>query len=407
MSAIAATPVAEELTDRFSMKTYARMPVQFVKGQGTKLWDHEGNEYLDLFSGIGVCGLGHCHPTVVDAVIQQACTLMHVSNLFQTVPQTKLAEKLCALTGSDKVFFSNSGSEANETAIKLARKWGRNHKGPTATQIVALKRSFHGRTMGALAATSNPHYKEPFQPLPQGFVFVDAEDLDALSAALSNNVCALILEPIQGEGGVNVLSQPFLKSAYSLCKERNALFMVDEVQSGVGRTGKFLAIDYSGIQPDVITMAKGLANGIPIGACLASGEAANVLQPGDHGSTFGGNPVACAAALAVLNAIEDGGLIQKAESSGKLFVSLLEAMSDQFDGWVTNVRGVGLMIGVELSAPVAKKVMQMLLKKGIVVGTAGESVIRLLPPLVISEREIRRGVAEIASVLSVLQGEQE
>ncbi len=287
----------------------------------------------------------------------------------------------------DQAFFCNSGTEANEAAIKLARKWGRKHKGSSATQIVTLTHGFHGRTLGSLAATAKPQYQTSFEPLPGGFVYVSSGESRALDAAITDKTCAVLLEPVQGEGGVHVLSSQFLLAARKLCDERNALLIADEVQCGLGRTGRFLASEHAGILPDVVTLAKGIANGVPMGACLARGTAAEVLEPGDHGCTFGGNPLSCAAARATLDAIQDEHLISNARVVGEYLLAKLENLAADFPILINEVRGLGLMIGIEMFEAHAKQISRSLLGKGVVVGTAGDNVIRLLPPLIIDHAD--------------------
>ena len=404
MTAVSAYPTkqatASELDAQFGMKTYGRMPVTFVEGKGTKLWDSNGREYLDFLSGIAVCGLGHCHPAVTKAIASQAAMLVHVSNLFHTEQQPLLASKLCERTGMDRAFFCNSGTEANEAAIKLARKWGKKHKGSLASHIVTLTGSFHGRTLGALAATAKPQYQTSFTPLPAGFTYTTRGALKALDAAVDERVCAVMLEPVQGEGGVHALPLNFIKGARKICDEKNALLIVDEVQSGLGRTGKFLAIEHAGVKPDVITLAKGIANGVPMGVCLAKGSAADVLEPGDHGCTFGGNPLACAAALAVLDTIENENLIQNALAMGSYLRLQLQGLAASNPDLVEEIRGLGLMLGIQLKKPIAKQWVGALLDQGVVVGTAGDDVIRLLPPLIVTEADCDRLVEALGEVFA-------
>ena len=384
MIAIEEPIIAKDLDARFGMKTYNRAPVTFVHGEGARLWDSDGHSYLDFLSGIAVCGLGHCHPKVTGAISSQAAKLIHVSNLFHNELQPLLAEKVCWLTGMERAFFCNSGTEANEAAIKLARKWGKKHKGFQSTQIITLTGSFHGRTLGSLAATAKPEYQANFLPMPAGFNYVSRGAIEALDAAVNEKTCAVLLEPIQGEGGVHVIDPEFIRAARKICDEKNALLIFDEVQCGIGRTGSFLACEHSGVSPDVVTLAKGIANGVPMGACLAKGDAAETLQPGDHGSTFGGNPLACAAALATIAALEEEHLIENAHILGAYLKGKLQALLHAYPDYLLEVRGVGLMIGIELSTFSAKHISGELLKQGVVVGTAGESVIRLLPPLIIT-----------------------
>jgi acetylornithine/N-succinyldiaminopimelate aminotransferase len=378
------------------MSTYAPHPVAFVRGEGCLLWDQDGKEYLDFLAGIAVCNLGHCNPAVSKAIQIQAETLVHTSNLFQQPLQSELASKLCSLTGMDAAFFCNSGAESIETAIKIARKWGRENKGPGCTEIVVLKNSFHGRTLGALAATAQPKYQEPFAPMLPGFRVIDPSASE-LRAAVGASTCAVLVEPIQGEGGIHVLDESFLNALSEL---KGVLLIADEIQCGMDRTGTFLACQTLGLKPDIVTLAKGLGNGFPIGACLARGEAATSLCPGDHGSTFGGNPLACATALAVLKELQEEGVIGNVASKGKLLFNALTDLQRELPGLISDVRGRGLMLGIELSQPLVKQVAKALLMNGLVVGTSGESVIRLLPPLIVSAAQCEAAVQILAKTLS-------
>lgn len=371
----------------FVMGTYARNPVVFVRGEGQKLWDSEGREYLDFLAGIAVVGVGHSHPRIANAIAEQAHTLTHVSNLFHNPLQAKLAERLCGLTGMEKVFFCNSGTEANECAIKLARKWGKKKRGDECHEIITFTGSFHGRTYGAVSATAQPKYQTPFAPVVPGFHYAPLNDLHALDELLSENTCAVIIEPIQGESGVNLATPEFLASVRVLCDEAEVLLICDEVQCGMGRVGQFLASQVYNVIPDVVTMAKGIADGFPMGACLARGEAANTLVPGDHGSTFAGQPLACAAALATLDVLEDEGLMENAVSVGTYFKQQLSTIQHEMPAIIKEVRGMGLMIGMELAIPIAKPVMKRLLETGVVVNAVGDTILRFLPPLVVTRED--------------------
>jgi acetylornithine/N-succinyldiaminopimelate aminotransferase len=392
-----------ELDALHGMGNYARRPITFVRGEGARLWDDGGREYIDFLAGIAVCGLGHAHPKVARAVANQAAQLVHISNLYHHPLQPMLAQRLCAATGLDRVFFCNSGTEANEAAIKLARLWGHTEKGRDSHRIVTVTGSFHGRTLGSLAATAQPKLHQGFEPLPGGFVYVTRNAGGALEKAVGDDTCAVFLEPIQGEGGVHELEGEFLLLAQRLCRERGALLMLDEVQTGIGRTGTFLAAQQLGLEPDVVTLAKGIANGVPMGACLARGRAAEILKPGTHGSTFGGNPLACAAALAVLDVLESEGLPQRAADTGKFLRGLLEDLALLVPDTILEVRGRGLMIGVEFTRPIAGQVIGAMLEKGLVCGGSGDSVLRLLPPLVVSQAECGVLVQALASVLDSLR----
>lgn len=371
----------------FHLPVYARQPVLFERGKGMRLYDDEGREYLDFVSGIGAVNLGHAHPAVADAVAAQMRKLVHVSNLYHVEHRAALAERLSGLAGGGwKAFFCNSGAEAAEGAIKLARRWGKARRGASCFHVVAAERSFHGRTMGALSATGQPSKQDAFAPLLPGFAHVPLNDLEALEAAVSPETCAVLLEPVQGEGGVHPCDEQYLRAVRALCDEREVLLIFDEVQSGCYRTGTPFAWQGYGVRPDVMTLAKSLANGLPIGAVLASGEAAEAFTPGDHGSTFGGGPVLCAAALATLDALEAEHLGVNAEVTGAYIRAALEGLG-QRTGAVREVRGRGLMLAAELAEPCAKRVASACLDKGIVVNAIGDSIVRLLPPLVCSEDE--------------------
>jgi predicted acetylornithine/succinylornithine family transaminase len=371
-----------ELADRYLMQTGRRLPVTFVRGQGCLIYDDSGREYLDLVAGIAVNLLGHAHPDVVAAVTAQASTLIHTSNLYFTQPQVDLAKRLVELSFPSRVFFCNSGAEANEAAIKLARKWGtRNRDG--AFEIITTAGSFHGRTLATVTAGGQPKYSDAFKPLPEGFVHVPFNDIDAIKAATGERTVAVLLEPVMGEIGIIPSAPGYLTAVRTWCDAQNLLLILDEVQTGLGRTGRWFAHQHHGIAPDVMTLAKGLGGGVPIGACLAAPRA-DVFEPGDHGSTFGGNPLACAAALAVLNVIERDGLVGHAAEMGE---TLHEALRDL---GAKEVRGVGLMQAFELSEPRAKAVQQSCLQAGVIVNAVDDFSVRLVPPLIISQAEIDR-----------------
>lgn len=381
--------------DECVMTTYTRLPVMFVRGQGVKLWDNDGREYLDFLGGLAVNGLGHCHPKVVRALQEQASTLLHVSNLYLTGPQAKLAKKLTDISDFDRVFFCNSGAEANEAAIKIARKFGK-RASESKFKIITAERSFHGRTIATVTATGQPKYQAPFTPVLPGVEYVPYDDIDALEAAVDDDVCAVMLEPIQGEGGVYAASNAYLEAARAICDKHGALLIFDEVQTGMGRTGKWWSYQHTSIVPDVMTSAKTLGGGVPIGACLARGAAASTLVPGDHGSTFAGNPLAASAAIAVIEAIEEDHLIANAHAMGAY---LTRRLADALGGKVREIRGQGLMIGVELVEPNAKKVQTEALAKGLIVNAIGDSILRLLPPLIVNKTDVDKAVEILNAVV--------
>lgn len=390
-----------ERADAALMHTYSRQPLAIASGHGVWVTDGDGRELIDMVGGIAVNVLGHAHPAVAGALAEQSRRLIHTSNLYYTAPQVELAERLIATAFAGRVFLCNSGTEANECAIKLARKWGRRHRNG-ATGIVALQGGFHGRTMGALAATAQPRYREPFEPLPTGFVHVDA-DIGAISAALDDDVAAVLLEPIQGETGVVPLPDALLRDVRALCDERGALLLIDEVQTGMGRTGRWWAHQHAGITPDVMTVAKGLGGGVPIGAVLAA-PAADVLEPGDHGSTFGGGPLAATVACAVVRTIDDTGLVERAGQMGEyLRESLLSLRADGVP--VASVRGRGLMLGLVLDEPIAARAGRAALDRGVIVNAVGDSVIRLLPALIITEEEVDEAMDRLREAFAIVDTE--
>jgi predicted acetylornithine/succinylornithine family transaminase len=378
------------------MQTYGRLPVAFVRGEGTVLYDSEGKRYLDFLTGLAVTGLGHAHPEVADAIAEQARTLLHVSNLYYNDVQPRVAERLDALLGGGgRVFFANSGAEANECAIKLARRYGQLHGGAERFHVISAYGSFHGRTLTTLAATGQPQKQETFQPLPEGFRQVAYDDLDALTAAMDGRVAAVMLEAVQGEGGVVPASTEYLQAVRRLCDEREARLIVDEVQCGLGRTGKWFGFEHAGITPDIVTMAKALGNGMPIGACWARADVASAFAPGDHATTFGGQPLAARAALTVLESLEREKVPERAARAGS---RLVEALA-KLDG-VAEVRGAGLLIAAELaSAHDARDIAQKCLDRGLVVNAVTASALRFAPPLLVSDTEIDDAVARVAEAL--------
>lgn len=381
------------------MRTYRPQPLAFVRGQGCRLWDVEGREYLDFVAGIAVMAVGHSHPKVVEAVQRQAAQLVHTSNLYLIEPQVRLAERLTELSFGDCCFFCNSGTEANEAAIKLARKWAGRQQPERGRGIIAACNSFHGRTMGALAATAQEKYQKPFQPLLPGFTYVPFGDIAALEVALTEDVCAVMLEPIQGEGGVIVPPEDYLPAVRRLCTERGALFILDEVQTGLGRTGKWFAHEHWGVTPDIMALAKALGSGLPIGACVAT-EAAAAFEPGDHAATFGGNHLSCAAALATLEVIEEEGLVEQAAERGALLRELLEESLGGHPAF-REVRGRGLLLALVVDPEHRKpaEIQTAALAQGLLLNAMGEDRVRLAPPLVVTEEQCRRAAEIIAECL--------
>ncbi len=380
------------------MSNYGRMDVTFSHGRGVWLWDNEGRQYLDALCGIAVCGLGHAHPDVTAAIAAQATRLLHTSNLYRVERQEQLANRLTALTNMDRVFFCNSGAEANETAIKIARKFGHD-KGIARPAVVVTDGSFHGRTLATLSATGNPKIHAGFEPLVDGFIRVPYDDVDAVgNAAAHADVVAVLVEPVQGEGGIIVPQPRYLAALRKLCDDRGILLMLDEVQTGMGRTGRWFAHQHEGIVPDVMTLAKGLGNGVPIGACIARGVAAEVLQPGTHGSTFGGNPLVCAAALAVIETIERDGLVKRAADLG---ASMIKGFKQALAGnhAVTSIRGHGLMLGIELDRG-CYELVKTALAQGLLINVTADKTVRLLPPLILTDDEAAQVVERVARLIN-------
>ncbi|WP_072659455.1 acetylornithine transaminase [Mariprofundus micogutta] len=378
------------------MNTYARFPLTLVKGKGTRVWDDAGHAYLDFISGIAVNTLGHGHQAMVEALSDQAETMLHCSNLFHIPKQQQLAEKLVALSGLGSAFFCNSGAEANEAAIKLARKFHYDRDSSRRTIITATQ-SFHGRLLSTLTATGQDKVKVGFDPLPPGFTHVPLNDIQALKEAVTSQTAAILLEPLQGEGGVNVADATYLQAVRQLCDEHGILLMLDEVQTGIGRTGSMFAFEQAGITPDILTLAKGLGSGVPIGAMLASETVAASFGPGTHGSTFGGNPLSCSAALTVLEVIESEALLDNVEKRGEQLKSGLLALQQRFPV-IQDVRGQGLLVGAELSVEAAPFVIAAR-DEGLMVLLAGPNVLRFLPPLNVSEDEINEALALLASAM--------
>ncbi|MCK5814134.1 MAG: acetylornithine transaminase [Cocleimonas sp.] len=380
------------------MTTYAPLPITFTKGEGVYLWDKTGKQYLDAVAGVAVCGLGHAHPVVADAIANQARTLVHTSNLYQIEHQQQLAKKLCQLSDMDSIFFSNSGAEANEAAIKLARLYGK-QQGIERPNIIVACGSFHGRTLATLSATGNRKVQAGFSPLVDGFVRVNYNDVDAVNhvAKTNANVVAMLVEPVQGEGGVIVPNADYLQQLRDICDANNWLLMLDEIQTGVGRTGSWFAFQQSNIKPDVMTLAKALGNGVPIGACLARGKAATVFTPGTHGSTFGGNPLATRAALTVLDVIETEKVIDHVKMMGDYFISEFQRKLDGIQS-VKDIRGQGLMIGIELEHDCAELVAKAS-EQGLLINVTAGNTIRLLPPLIITKEQADTVIAIVTDLI--------
>lgn len=392
------------MTTQPLMNTYARQAVAFDRGEGVWLFDTNGNKYLDTLSGIGVCGLGHSHPAVTKAIAEQAGKLIHCSNLYTIPLQITLAEQLCKVSGLKKAFFCNSGAEANEAAIKLARLYGQKN-GRTSPAIIVMENSFHGRTMATLTATGNRKVQAGFEPLLKGFIRAPYNNIQALEsiAKANNDVVAILMEPVQGEGGVIPADTAYLEKVRQLCDKHNWLLMLDEVQTGNGRTGAYFAYQRLGVEPDVVTTAKGLGNGFPIGACLAGSKAEDIFTIGKHGSTFGGNPLACAAALAVIDTIEGERLASRAKELG---TRILEDLKEQFSGvsYIKDIRGLGLMIGIEMTEP-CPELVALAKTKGVLLNVTSEKVIRLLPPLILTNEEADLLVTSITQLIKIYAGD--
>ncbi|QJA06486.1 acetylornithine transaminase [Thermosulfurimonas marina] len=388
----------KDLGELYLAQNYRRFPVAFVEGKGARLFDEEGREYLDFCAGIAVCALGHSPPEVVSAIKEQAARLLHVSNLYWTEPQARLAQVLVENSFADRVFFCNSGAEAVEAALKLARRYAWLRHGPGKTKIVALENSFHGRTYGALSATGQPAYWEGFEPLVPDFVHVPPNDLEALREAVDERTCAVILEPILGEGGVIPLEREFLETARRLCDQAGALLILDEIQTGVGRTGQLFAYQHYGVEPEVMCLAKGLAGGLPLGAMLAKAEVMEVLSPGSHASTFGGNPVCCAAALAVLERVRDPDFLAEVRLKGEALRKGLLGLCEKFPEKLKGVRGLGLLLALETRIP-APELMQALFERRILTTAPKPEALRLTPPLTISYREIDALLSALEEIL--------
>jgi len=387
----------QELERKYFMHTVERVPLTLVRGQGARVWDEDGREYLDFVGGWAVNSLGHCPPAVIEAVSEQVQTLVQASNQFYTVPQIRLAELLVEHSCLDKVFFANSGAEANEGATKLARRYGQHHLGG-AYEIITTASSFHGRTLAMVAATGQSKFQQPYIPLPSGFVNVEYNDVETIKAATTAQTCAVMLEPIQGEGGVNLPDEGYLKAVRAWCDEKGILLILDEIQTGIGRTGTLFAYEQYGVEPDVMTLAKGLASGIPIGAILAK-DRASVFVPGEHGSTFGGNPVACAASYATVKYIIDNDVAGNAGRVGRYLMAGLERLKDKFQ-FITDVRGRGLLVAVEFNGDIAGSLLMDCLERGLLVNRLKPNTLRLMPPLIIGESEADEALDILDKTLS-------
>lgn len=390
------TQMAIQMDKKYVMQSYPRIPIVIDKGEGVRVWDKEGREYLDFISGIGVNAIGHCHPEILRALTHQAGRLLHCSNLYYIEPQANLARALCEVSFADKVFFSNSGAEANEAAIKLARRWGRGRR----YEIITMKESFHGRTLTTLKATGQTKYQKGFGPFPPGFRYSPFNNLEKLKESISERTCAIMLEPIQGEGGIYVASQDFMQGVWEICQGKKILLMLDEIQCGLGRTGRMFAYQYYGIEPDVMTLAKPLAGGLPMGATLAKEEAASLFKPGDHASTFGGSPLVSSAALAFLKVMEKENLVKKAEERGEYFEKRLKELEEKYS-FIKEIRGKGLMRGMELEFE-GKEAVEKCRYQGLLINCTAKKVLRFLPPLTVKEEEIDQAVDILQGVFEEL-----
>lgn len=391
----------KELEHKYLMNTFKRSPLTLVRGEGARVWDDRGKEYLDFVGGWAVNVLGHAHPEIVNAVSEQARTLIQTSNQFYTVPQIRLAELLIENSCFDKIFFCNSGAEADEGAVKLARRYGRLYL-DGAYEVITAMNSFHGRTLAMVAATGQPKFQEPYTPLPEGFINVEYDDMDAIKRAMGKKACAVMLEAVQGEGGVNIPDGNYLKEVRSWCDELGILLILDEIQTGMGRTGTLFAYQHYGIEPDIMTLAKGLGGGVPIGALLAK-EKASVFGPGDHGSTFGGNPLACAAGYATLKYILEHNVVENCRQVGNYLKVSLEGLKAKFEN-IVEVRGLGLLVAVELSSDIADDVVKACLDEGLLLNAVKPSALRFMPPLIIGQSEVNEAMSILEGVLAKVSG---
>lgn len=392
------TDQLKNLSDQYIASTYSRFPVVIVKGYGCKVWDSEGKEYLDFVGGLAVCNLGHCHPNIVRAIKEQAERLIHVSNLYYTEPQAKLAKLLTENSFADRVFFCNSGAEANEAAIKLARKYARERRGHGRFEIITMINSFHGRTMAAITATGQEKFHKGFEPLLPGFKYVPFNDLEAVEEAIDGSTCAVMIEPIQGEGGVNCPSDSYLKDLREICDKHGLLLIFDEVQVGIGRTGTLFAYEGYDVQPDIITLAKGLAGGLPVGAMLAKEEIVRSFSPGSHASTFGGNPVVAASALATLNTILNDGTLKNCVEVGNYLFEELNRLKQEYS-FIKDLRGKGLLLGMELEFD-GGDIVKGCLEKGVLINCTMGTTLRFLPPLIVTQGEVDTMIQLLDDVFS-------
>jgi len=384
------------LSEKYIAHTYARYPILLVKGKGTRVWDMEGREYLDFVSGLAVCNLGHCHPKVVKAIQDQAERLIHVSNFYYIEPQIRLASLLCEHSFADKVFFCNSGAEANEGAMKLARKYAKEKMEGDRYEIITMERSFHGRTLATLTATAQEKFHKGYSPLMPGFKYIPFNDIGSVRKAIDSKTCAIMVEPIQGEGGVNCPSEGYLKALREICDEKKILLIFDEVQVGMGRTGKLFAYEHEAVEPDMLTLAKSLAGGVPIGALLIKKGIAESFEPGDHASTFGGNPLATAAGVAALTTILEEGMLENCQKVGDYFFTRLEEIKKNFP-FIQEVRGKGLILGMELTTEGGSVVKEMM-TKGFLINCTMGNVLRFLPPLIVTREEVDQMIVALEEV---------
>ena len=387
----------QELEHKLFMRTFKRTPITLVKGEGSWVWDDEGNKYLDFVAGWAVNCLGHCPPVVVEAIREQAGTLIHTSNQFYTIPQLQLSQILIEKSCCDQIFIANSGAEANEGAVKLARRYGK-LKLDGAYEIITANGSFHGRTLAMVAATGQHKFQNPYTPLPEGFVNVEYNNVSAIKDAIGKQTCAIFLEVIQGEGGVNVPDKSYLKEVQDICKDKGLLLMLDEVQTGIGRTGTLFAYEQYGIEPDIMTLAKGLGGGVPIGAFLSKKEV-SVFTPGDHGSTFAGNPLVCAAAYSTLKYLLENDVLGNVKRNGAYFINKLELLRNQFS-FITDIRGRGLLIALQFKEDIAEEIVSSCVEKGLLLNRVKPNTIRFMPPLTVTEKEIDTAIDVLTTVLA-------